>query len=71
MKDVIKVRRTSARDRPGRAGFPICGVHLHWLACVCPPACGGQAEAACDKAKDVAKMAGNEPVSHQTQRIPS
>lgn len=56
MKGVIKLRRTSARDCPGEllreADFPICGVHLHWLAGVHPPACGEEEDAAFDRAKD-------------------
>lgn len=34
-----------------KADFPICRVHLYWLAGTRPAACGGQAEASCDGAK--------------------
>ncbi len=52
------------------SAFPICGVHLHWLAETCPPACVEEAEAACDRGqgRDVAKTVGDEPVTHQPQK---
>lgn len=52
------------------AAFPICGVHLHWLAGMCPPACGEEADNACDRGqgRDVGKMVGDAPVSPQPQK---
>lgn len=35
-----------------RAAFPICGVHLLWLAGACPPACGEQTVLLVTEAKD-------------------
>lgn len=68
MKSVIKLRRTSARDAPKEdCGeellFPSVGGRLlHWLAELCPPACGEEPFTVCGRGQgqDVGRMTGGQ-----------